>query len=300
MVDGIPLNAGSGFRTVETTGLLNGNQLESVRMGFIDAGVFVPWSPSDPFPITFPGSIAVTGPLTNAELRASPIDVAVTGAVVIGGIVAVNNFPASQAVTGTFFQATQPVSGPLTDIQLRATPVPISGTIAISGTVPVSGGLTDTQLRATPIPVSGTFFQATQPVSGAFFQATQPVSGPLTDVQLRAVAVPVSGPLTDTQLRAAVVPVVAKCSTGTNTSVVANIASTLLLASNANRRGASFMLDTGASALYLLLGATVASLTNYSLLIAAGGYYEVPFGYTGEIRGIFAGATGSVRVTELT
>lgn len=72
------------------------------------------------------------------------------------------------------------------------------------------------------LPVSGTFWQATQPVSGAFFQATQPVSGPLTNAELRALAVPVSGtvaisnfpasqvvtgPLTDTQLRAASVPV---------------------------------------------------------------------------------------------
>jgi hypothetical protein len=42
-------------------------------------------------------------------------------------------------------------------------------------------------------PVTGTFWQATQPVSGTFWQATQPVSGPLTDAELRAVAVPVSG-----------------------------------------------------------------------------------------------------------
>ena len=55
----------------------------------------------------------------------------------------------SVAVTGTFWQATQPVSGPLTDVQLRATPVPVSGTV-------VTGGLTDTQLRATPVPNSGT------------------------------------------------------------------------------------------------------------------------------------------------
>lgn len=74
--------------------------------------------------------------------------------------------------------------------------------------------LTDTQLRATALPVSGAFYPATQPVSGTVtasvsnFPATQPISGtvtatgPLTDTQLRAVAVPVSGPLTDTQLRA--------------------------------------------------------------------------------------------------
>lgn len=62
-------------------------------------------------------------------------------------------------------------------------------------------------LLSNPLAVTGTFWQATQPVSGTFWQATQPVSGPLTDAQLRAVAVPVSGPLTDAQLRAAVVPV---------------------------------------------------------------------------------------------
>lgn len=33
------------------------------------------------------------------------------------------------AVTGTFFQATQPVSGPATDAQLRASPLPVSGTV---------------------------------------------------------------------------------------------------------------------------------------------------------------------------
>jgi hypothetical protein len=71
----------------------------------------------------------------------------------------------SIAVTGTFWQATQPVSGTFWQ-----------------ATQPVSGPVTDAQLRATAVPVSGTFWQA-----------TQPVSGPLTDAQLRATAVPVSG-----------------------------------------------------------------------------------------------------------
>ena len=44
-------------------------------------------------------SLAVTGPLTDAQLRAAPVP-----------------------VSGTFWQATQPVSGPLTDAQLRASP----------------------------------------------------------------------------------------------------------------------------------------------------------------------------------
>lgn len=37
--------------------------------------------------------------------------------------VTVGNFPATQAVTGTFWQATQPVSGPLTNTELRASAI---------------------------------------------------------------------------------------------------------------------------------------------------------------------------------
>jgi hypothetical protein len=55
----------------------------------------------------FPATQAVSGPLTNTELRAS--------AVPVSGSVNVSNFPASQTVTG-----------PLTDTQLRASAVPVS------------------------------------------------------------------------------------------------------------------------------------------------------------------------------
>jgi hypothetical protein len=108
-----------------------------------------------------------SGGLTDAELRAEPIDVNV-------------EFPTVQPVSGTFWQATQPVSGPLTDTQLR------------NSAVPVSGPLTDTQLRAAEVPVSIATMPST-PVTGTFWQATQPVSGPLTDAQIRASALPISG-----------------------------------------------------------------------------------------------------------
>jgi hypothetical protein len=85
---------------------------------------------------------------------------------------------ASVAVTGTFWQATQPVS--------------IAGTVTVDGS-----GVTQ--------PVSGTFWQATQPVSiaaavavtGTFWQATQPVSiaGTVT-VDGSGVTQPVSGTVT--------------------------------------------------------------------------------------------------------
>lgn len=111
-----------------------------------------------------------------------------------GGAVAVSNFPATQPVSGTFWQATQPVSF-------------------------TWAGLTDAQLRATAVPVSGTFWQATQPVSAAALPlpagaATETTLASL-DAKLPALdagRLPVSlppggGGLTDTELRAAAVPV---------------------------------------------------------------------------------------------
>lgn len=179
--------------------------------------------------VSIVGSVAVTGPLTDAQLRATAV----------------------------------PVSGPLTDTQIRATPLPISGTVtvtdgsgpltvdgtvAISGTVAVTqstspwvvsntvlsvvGGGTEAAAQRVTIannstgvlavtdnggsltvdgsvsitgsvavtgPLTDTQLRASSvPVSGAFFQATQPVSGPLTDVQLRATPVPISGTVTVT------------------------------------------------------------------------------------------------------
>ena len=84
--------------------------------------------------------LPVTGPLTDAQLRAS--------AVPVSGTVTAN--------TG--------LTQPLTDAQLRASAVPISGTVTITdgsgpitidGTVAVTGPLTDAQLRASAVPISG-------------------------------------------------------------------------------------------------------------------------------------------------
>jgi hypothetical protein len=136
------------------------------------------------------GSVAVTGPLTDAQLRASAVP-----------------------VSGTFYQATQPVSGT----------VGVSGTVTVDGsgvTQPVSGPLTDTQLRATDVDVNltnasvavtGTFWQATQPVSGSVsvsnFPATQPVSGTFWQatqpVSFSGQSVGISGTPTVTQVPAA-------------------------------------------------------------------------------------------------
>jgi hypothetical protein len=46
-------------------------------------------------------------------------------------------------------------------------------------------------------------------------------------------------------------------------------------------------------------GATAAT-TSYTVKMVGGAYYEVPFGYTGVIDGIWDSATGAARMTELT
>lgn len=82
-------------------------------------------------------SVTAIGPLTDTELRATPVPVTIPTPVPVtdnGGSLTIDG---SVSVTGSVA-----VTGPLTDTQLRAT------------AVPVSGPLTDTQLRATPVPVT--------------------------------------------------------------------------------------------------------------------------------------------------
>lgn len=84
--------------------------------------------------------------------------------------------------------------------------------------------------------------------------------------------------------------------TATETTVQASTTSVQLLAANPNRKGAS-VYNTASEPLYLAFGAT-ATATTESLTLNSNDYYELPFGYTGIISGIWSGSTGSVLVTE--
>lgn len=92
-------------------------------------------------------------------------------------------------------------------------------------------------------------------------------------------------------LPAAATPAITSPSGLTTTAAV-------VLAANAARKGATVFNESGA-VLYLALG-TTASLTAYTVQIAIGAYYEVPFGYTGALWGITTAGTTVARVTELT
>lgn len=108
--------------------------------------------------------LVVTGPLTDTQLRASAVSVSVS------------NFPASQAVTGTFFQATQPISAASLPLPSGASTSALQTTgntslssidTKLTSPLTVTGPLTDTQLRASAVSVSVSNFPATQPVSAS-------------------------------------------------------------------------------------------------------------------------------------
>lgn len=86
-------------------------------------------------------------------------------------------------------------------------------------------------------------------------------------------------------------------STGTQSSVASSASDVTILAANTARYGATVFNDSTAI-LYLLVGAGTSSATVHTVQLQAGDYYEVPYGYTGILKGIWASATGSARVTE--
>lgn len=88
--------------------------------------------------------------------------------------------------------------------------------------------------------------------------------------------------------------------TATLTSVNSGTNSVTILASNTARYGGS-VTNTDANALYLLLGGGTASATNYSVKLFTDDYFEVPYGFTGAITGIWAAdGSGVALVTEYT
>jgi hypothetical protein len=91
-------------------------------------------------------------------------------------------------------------------------------------------------------------------------------------------------------------------STGTITAVNAVNTDTLLLLPNSNRRGVFIYNNTTSATLKLGLTPLPVSSTAFSVMISSGGLFEIPFGYTGEIRGIWSinEMGGYVNITELT
>lgn len=87
--------------------------------------------------------------------------------------------------------------------------------------------------------------------------------------------------------------------TGTASQIADNAADTTILAANADRRGAA-VYNSSSATLYLLCASGTASSTNFTVAIVPNGYFEVPAGYTGILKGIWASDPGDglAHVTE--
>lgn len=86
--------------------------------------------------------------------------------------------------------------------------------------------------------------------------------------------------------------------TAAETNVASSTSNVVLLASNSTRKGCAIFNDSTAN-LYVKFGAT-ASTTSFTLKMAAGTFFELPFNFTGELDGIWDAANGNARITELT
>jgi hypothetical protein len=93
----------------------------------------------------------------------------------------------------------------------------------------------------------------------------------------------------------------AKSATGTTTQVASAAADTPILAANAGRVGGTVFNDD-ANTLDLRLAPGAATTSNYTVKVFPFSYYELPFGYTGIVRGIWeaAGGGGGAKITEFT
>lgn len=89
-----------------------------------------------------------------------------------------------------------------------------------------------------------------------------------------------------------------KAATGTQTSVASSASNVTLLAASTSRLGATLYNDS-TQVCYVRLAATATS-SNFTVKMQPDAYYEVPFGYTGIIDGIWASANGNMRVTQIT
>lgn len=258
----------------------------------------------------------ITDGTNNAGVKAASTAAGATDPALVVAI-SPNN---SVAVTGTFFQATQPVSGTVTAnagtgtfaISASALPLPTgASTETTLGTRLADSTFTGrintlgqkTMSASTPVTLASD--QSALAVTGTFFQTTQPVSGTVTGNQgtpntaTNGWPVKVTdGTNTLTMDSDGAANVSIQGSTAAIvTSVVGSATNVTLLTSNAGRDMASFY-NNSTSYAYLKMGAT-ASTSSFSVKIAPGSLYELPIpAYAGQIDCLWDTANGAMLVTE--
>lgn len=144
--------------TIIATDDVGGAHYQRVKPAFGVEGSAVDVSATNPLPVTIgAGPFAITGGLTDAELRASAVPVSLSGSVAVTG-----------PLTDTQLRATAvPVSGPLTDAELRASALPVS-----AASLPLPSGAATSALQTTLNTSVGNL------LTEATFTTRQPTTGP--------------------------------------------------------------------------------------------------------------------------
>lgn len=214
-----------------------------------------------------------------------------SGSLTVDGTVSISG---SVAVTGTFWQATQPVSGTF----WQATqPVSISGNQAVNnaqvgGTnVSTGNGVVGAGVQRVAIASDNTAFSVNV--------------GTVTTLPALVAGAALIGKVgidqtTDGTTNKVNIDASLKSGTATRTSVNSSVTSATILASNANRKGATIF-NSDANALLLDLSGGTAASTRCQVRLAQYASYEVGSGFTGAVTGIWeADGSGLADVVEFT
>lgn len=251
-------------------------------------------------------------------------------AVPVSGSVSISNLPTIQPVSGTIEITNDignaiPVSGSVSVSNFPATQ-PVSGSVSITGSVEIandSGNAVPVSAAALPLPtgastatlqtsgntslssidskLSGTIAVSVSGGSTSAKQDTGNTSLANIDIDLGAAA---DSYVTDPTASGSIIALLkgllyetpGQATVGTGSSVTVTGSTTQVLASSTTRKGATIFNESG-GALFVFLGAS-ASSTLYTTKLSVGGYYEVPYYYTGIITAV-SGSTSTVRITSL-
>jgi hypothetical protein len=159
----------------------------------------------------------------------------------------------------------------------------------------VDGGFSHISLTAAgALQVDGsTIIQPTQITDGynSYHVAVTPPNIPATAAESAlVVAISPNNPITTSP---------PKPSTVTTVNVMASITNVTLLQPNMNRLGASIYNDSNCGFLYINLNVSADS-SDFVIKLFPLSYYEVPFGYIGQINGAWSTTDGFARVAEFT
>jgi hypothetical protein len=272
------LNAAGSVVDYAMTGTAGTPATDVVTVQGISGGTVIPVS------LASVPSHAVTGPLTNTELRLSAVPVSLAS-VPSHAVTGSGSFTAAQA-TAANLNATVVGSGSFTAAQATASNLKAQAQLLNAAGTVVEYATTGS--AGTPaadvVSVQGVAGGTAIPVSLASVPS-HAVTGPLTNSELRATAVPV-------QISSYPVGSTASFSSFTSTSSLS------FAAADATRKVLT-VFNEGNGTLYIKPGGAAVSSTDYQIRMSPGDYWEVPVAQVGlQHLGVFVG-TGTARITSI-